>query len=106
VPIVHAAEPTTEPLSIEQKIRDAFPEDPDMSVRVAFCESSLNPEAKHKDSSAKGIFQIIRGTWNGYKCTGDPLIADDNIACARKIYLKNGWGKSSSWLASKPCWSK
>lgn len=92
--------------TIEEKIRLAFPENPDMAVHVAFCESSLNPNAKHTNSSASGLFQIIRGTWKGYKCGDNPFDPDQNIECARKIYLKNGWGRASSWLASKPCWSK
>lgn len=99
-PIVEA------PKTIKEKIELAFPEDPGMAVHVAFCESSLNPTAKSKGSTASGLFQIIRGTWNGYKCGDNPFDPDQNIACARKIYLRNGWGSSASWEASKPCWSK
>jgi len=94
----------TRELSVEEKIRKAWGNaEGDNAVKVAFCESSLNPYSEHKHSSAKGLFQIIRGTWEGYKCTGNPLNADDNIACAYKIYQANGWGASSSWKASQPC---
>jgi hypothetical protein len=93
-------------LSIKDKIRLAFPEDPDMAVKVAFCESSLNPNAKSKGSTASGLFQIIRGTWKGYKCGDNPFDPDQNIACARKIYLRNGWGSTASWDASSNCWGK
>lgn len=106
IPKVEAAEPIKHPQTIEEKIRSAFPEDPDIAVKVAFCESSLNPNAKHTNSSASGLFQIIKGTWNGYKCGDNRFDPDQNIACARKIYLRNGWGSTASWAASKPCWSK
>ena len=106
VPKVEAVEPIKQPQTIEEKIRSAFPEDPDMAVKVAFCESSLNPNAKHTNSSASGLFQIVKGTWNGYKCGDNKFDPDQNIACARKIYLRNGWGSTASWAASKPCWSK
>lgn len=99
-----AVEATPKPLTVEEKIRKAWGHaEGDNAVKVAFCESSLNPYAEHEHSSAKGLFQIIKGTWNGYKCTGSPLNADDNINCAYKIYQANGWGHSSSWLASKGC---
>lgn len=106
VPAVKAAEPVKSPVTVEEKIRAAFPEDPDMAVKVAFCESSLNPNAKHTNSSASGLFQIIKGTWRGYKCGDNQFDPDQNIECARKIYLRNGWGSTASWAASKPCWSK
>lgn len=73
------------------------------AVKVAMCESSHNPSASHPDSTARGLFQILRGTWNLYKCEGSPVNADDNIDCAYKIYQNSGWGSSGSWLASKPC---
>ena len=58
---------------------------------------TLNPLAKNKNSSAKGVFQIIDGTWKGYKCTGSVLIYEDNIQCAKKIYESNGdWRQWSS----------
>lgn len=84
----------------EAKIRSVFTDNPDEAVHVAFCESSLNEKAAHQHSSAKGLFQVINGTWKSNKCSGDPLNADDNIACAKKIYDRQGW---RPWLASKPC---
>lgn len=73
------------------------------AVKVSFCESSHNPTASHRLSSAKGLYQIIASTWKGYKCSGSPLNADDNIKCAKKIFNKNGWGSSASWKASQGC---
>lgn len=36
----------------------------DLALGIAKCESGLNPLAKAKTSSASGIFQFIRSTWN------------------------------------------
>lgn len=69
--------------------------------KVAFCESSYREDAKSKHSTAKGIFQVINGTWRSYGCTGDPLNADDNIKCAKKIYERSGL---RPWNASVGCW--
>jgi len=92
--------PTPKPLTVEEKIEATFGEDTEM-LHIAFCESSYNLGAKHTISSAKGLFQIINGTWNHYKCTGDPLDADDNIKCAKRIYDKEG---TRPWVASYKCW--
>ena len=67
------------------------------ALEVAKQESGFNPNAKNPNSSAKGIFQIIDGTWKLYKCTGSVLDYDDNIKCAVKIYKSNGdWRQ---WVA-------
>jgi len=88
----------------KSKIRAVFGADGKMAIKVAFCESSLNPFATHKNSSAKGLFQIIDPTFKQFSCAGDPFNPDDNIRCAKKIFDKFGWGSSGSWLASKRCW--
>jgi len=89
---------------IEEKIRAVFGKDGEMAVKVAFCESSLNPLVTHKTSSAKGLFQIINSTWKHFDCVGSPLNPNDNIRCAKKIFDKYGWGSTASWLASRRCW--
>lgn len=92
--------PKPKVLTVEGKVQETFGEDNIMN-KVAFCESSFNPEAKSNSSTATGLFQIIIGTWNHYKCTGDRTNADDNIKCAKKIYDKRG---TQDWNASKHCW--
>lgn len=75
------------------------------AVHVAFCESSHDPgKTNGKGSTASGLFQIIRGTWDGYHCTGNPFNADDNIACSYKLYQADGWNSSATWEASSNCW--
>ena len=92
--------PKVVPMTVQDKIANTFGVDSIMN-HVAFCESSFNPSVKHKTSSAKGLFQIIDGTWKSNKCTGDPLNADDNIKCAKKIYDRQELGP---WQASRGCW--
>ena len=60
-------------ISIPQLIRNAAQArgiDPDVALRIAERESSLNPTAKNKRSSAYGLFQVTDDTWKQYK--GDP----------------------------------
>lgn len=45
----------------------------------------MNPLAKNKRSSARGLFQIIAGTWYSNDCVGDKYNYQDNITCAYKI---------------------
>lgn len=67
--------------------------DPATALDIAICESRLDPRAKNKNSSAKGVYQIIDKTWKNY-CTGDPLNPENNIDCFVKLYKKN----PSWWL--------
>lgn len=75
------------------------------AYKVMMCESGGNPKAKNKNSTASGLFQIIRGTFKLFKCEGDVFSASDNIACAYKLYERNQ-SFSPHWDASKDCWSK
>lgn len=74
--------------------------DAPVMYRVAEAESGFNPNARNPTSTAKGVFQILNGTWKAYGCTGDVLNAVDNINCARKIYDAEGtipWDSSGPW---------
>jgi hypothetical protein len=89
-----------------KEIEDVFGEQAELAKKVAFCESSLIPQKQSKVSSAKGLFQIIDGTWRQFKCSGEALNYVDNIKCAKKIYDYYGsFGTSGGWLASKGCWN-
>ncbi len=68
---------------------------------IAQCESSGNPLAKNKTSSAKGYLQIINGTWAHFKCSGNVLNKEDNVACGVKIATQSGL---HHWDESKHCW--
>lgn len=86
-------------LSIEDKIRIAAKEsgvDEETAVRVARCESTLNPKAQNKHSSASGIYQFTIGTWRwiGAEKAGlNRFNADDSIKMFMAWYPqhKNWW---------------
>lgn len=78
----------------------AFPDAPVM-VRIASAESSFIPTASNPNSTALGLFQILKGTWNSYECTGMETNAVDNISCAKKIYQIEG---TTPWNSSKDEW--
>lgn len=90
-----ARHPLPEPVSIEDQIREyaiLHNFDPDVAVRIAMCESSLDPMAKNADSSAVGLYQFTRGTWDWIEATGDPSVPSDAIREFIKWYPKHpGW---------------
>jgi hypothetical protein len=70
---------------------------------IAKCESGNNPLAKNKLSSAKGLLQILDGTWDSFSCEGNVLNADDNMRCGMKIATRSGL---HHWDPSRACWNK
>lgn len=73
-------------------------------IRIARAESNFNQYAKNPNSTAKGIYQFIDGTWRS-NCLKDGNVYDfkDNIDCAWKVYQKQG---DQPWNASKHIWNK
>lgn len=70
-------------------------------IRISQCESSHNPKAKNRRSSASGLFQITAGTWYSADCMGDKWSFKDSTDCAYKLYQKRGF---QPWISSKRCW--
>lgn len=95
---------TTRRRIIIKEIEDEFGPHAEVMKRVSHCESSLIPWAKNKNSSATGLFQIIKGTWEGHKCEGDITNYKDNISCAKKIH--DGPQGLGAWSESFSCWKK
>ena len=62
--------------------------DPDTLIRFAQAESSLNPNAKAKTSSAKGLFQVINKTWKEYG-GGDKNNIDEQIRVGADVVASN-----------------
>lgn len=82
-------------LSVEDQIRttlriEGLEHLSDTFIKVAFYESTLNPNARGYAGPYYGLFQIYTGTWNGYGCEGDIFNAMHNTACAVKIYRAEG----------------
>lgn len=95
--VVHAVEPAVQPIveppmTIEDKVRAMFPEDPDRAVAIAKCESGLRANAfnpKNKNGSwDAGVMQIN----SVHKYSKEYLFdVDNNLKVARKLYDRQGW---------------
>jgi hypothetical protein len=74
--------------------------DPDTAIRIATCESSLNPYARNEASSAQGLFQFLPSTWEWIGSPGDPYNPYDATRAFAEWYPTHPhW-----WNASKDCW--
>lgn len=87
---------TVSRMSVEDQIRttlriEGLEHLSDTFIKVAFYESTMNPNARGYAGPYFGLYQIYTGTWNGYGCEGDIFNAIDNTSCAIKIYRAEGW---------------
>jgi hypothetical protein len=71
--------------------------------QIINCESNGNPLAKNPHSTAKGLFQILDGTWKNFECEGNVFNSEDNYRCGYKIATQSGL---HHWNASRACWDK
>lgn len=98
--------PTQECLSVEQQIRQIAKEevvDPDLCVKVAKCESGLNPKATNTNTDGsidRGIYQIN----NKYHPEVSQEQAFDVEFSTRFFCKAFKEGHLSWWNASKTCW--
>lgn len=53
--------------------------DPDMAVMIARCESGLDAYASNPNSTAKGVYQFLDGTWEAINAQGHQFDAEENI---------------------------
>lgn len=60
-------------------------------LAIGKAESGLRERAANSRSSARGVFQIIAGTWYDYDCVGDKYDWKDNTKCAIKIMHRSGF---------------
>jgi hypothetical protein len=102
-----AVKPLSGALFLENAI-DGLPPKPvstlaQIMARIERCESGGDPLARNSTSSAKGLYQIIDGTWDAFSCTGNVLNGEDNRRCAWKIATTSG---IHHWNASRACWGR
>lgn len=85
------------PPPVEQTISDAFGSDSSSAVRVADCESSLDPGAVSPDGANYGLFQINRvhradfEAVTGQSWSSSVLTAYWNTMYAKHLYDAEGW---------------
>lgn len=58
---------------------DVYQVDIETAVRIAECESSLNPNAANNQSSAKGLYQFTDPTWKWIGAEGHQFDVEENI---------------------------
>jgi len=64
--------------------------DPDIALRIARAESSVDPAAKAKTSSAGGLFQVVDKTWKEFGgAPGKKFDPDENIRVGTDIISSN-----------------
>jgi len=99
-------EKKSETETIEQTIRRIAKEetvDPDLAVRIAKCESSLNPKRTNvnaPDSIDRGIFQI-NSKWHPEVTEAQAFDVEFSTRFFCKAFKS---GNLSWWNASKKCW--
>jgi hypothetical protein len=94
VPLPEDDEPVGD---VEWLVRQTFPETPDKAVRVARCESRLQPGAISPDGANWGVMQVNvvhRGLAARMGYSWDQMLqAGPNLAVARAVYDRaGGWG--------------
>lgn len=97
---------------IRQRARE-YGVDAALAHAIAEIESGFNPGAKNPHSTAAGVFQITRPTWEDFRCEGDPYDYRDNTECAMRILSSPDgiwrWGVATSTrrkLCERGLWKK
>lgn len=79
--IDHMADDERDPDAVQMLIADYFSDQPSKAIRVAKCESGLDPRAYNRYGPYIGIYQVQDG----------PTGARDNVAQARRMFEMRGW---------------
>ncbi len=87
-----AAQASTVSGSIPQMIYQVFGPYGSAALRVAQCESSLNPSATNSSSGAAGLFQFLPSTWaTTSQAASSPYNAAANIRAAYEVFSRDGF---------------
>ena len=75
---------------------------PAIAVKIARCESSLNPKAKNPSGSDAGLFQLTDSFRARYCPAIDPFDPVENTRCAVKVMARPAG--LNRWYPSFNCW--
>lgn len=74
------------------------------ALRIIDCESHGNPSAKNVRSSAAGLFQFLRSTWDrgpaqalGFGSYDSGAVYDPELNIRAAAWLYANWGGASQW---------
>ncbi len=79
---------------VKQRIRDAWGGNDRKAIRVADCESGLNPNATSPGGTYLGLWQFSRSTWEAYGGPGDDprdVGAYKQTRVAWRLFRDRGW---------------
>lgn len=64
----------------------------DKMMTIAYRESKCDPQAANSTSSARGLFQTLKGTWGGYAgyATADLAPPEMQVEHAHELWLREG----------------
>lgn len=78
---------------------------PQILLRIRWCESRDNYRAQNPRSSASGAWQILDGTWNGFRGYTRAVHAPRWVQDAKALALFADRG-TQPWNASRRCWGR
>jgi hypothetical protein len=82
--------------SVASMIIQTFGPHANQALRIARCESGLNPYARNRYSGAAGVFQFLPSTWRSTPYARYSIYdAWANVQAARWLFVKSGY----SWRA-------
>lgn len=77
---------------------------PAVLLRIRWCESRDQYDAENPTSTASGAWQILDGTWNGWRGYARAVHAPRRVQDAKALVLYRDRG-TKPWNASRRCWS-
>ena len=88
---------------------EKYGDNPEIALRIVNCESGFDPNAQNTTSTARGLYQTLKSTFNanakamGKDWTYENDASDQDKNAELGAYLLSVEG-TSPWNASKFCW--
>lgn len=107
-PSLFESAPETTPQMMVVQYAQSYGVSPSLALAIATCESQLKPWARNAHSTAKGLFQFLDSSWEGFSrekwgFIPDPLNPRYNAELGAYVLKEYG---TTPWNASKDCWKE